>query len=119
MKNLPRGGKSVSGSRLVTRKVRAGSIGGSPKFSNRVRRLASVQRESLSSNHSHLLTSLPNVFQPSAHERKLRGSNIFAWFISGICFGTVLSLWRSREERISEPLYDEREPGDNCTKGQH
>src|SRR5262249_27231806 len=90
--------------------VSAGSIGGSPKSSNRVRRLASAQRESLSSNHSCRLISWPNVFQPAAHERRLRRSGIFTCLISDIGFRPCISRRFREMVEFSEADYNDRVP---------
>ena len=90
--------------------VSAGSIGGSPKSSNRVRRLASAQRESLSSNHNRRLIPWPNVFQPAAHERRLRGSGFFACLNSDIGFRPRISRRFREMVEFSRAGYDDALP---------
>jgi hypothetical protein len=85
MRNRPRGCRSASSSRLFTRVESAGSMGGLPKSSSPVPRLASAHSASLCNNHSRRLRRSPRVFHRVAHEPKLRGSNFRGCSISDIC----------------------------------
>jgi hypothetical protein len=70
------------------------------KSSNRVRRLASAQGESLSSNHSFRLISLPSDFHRGAHETRLRTSGIFltALFPASVSDHIVVRVRGFRED---------------------